>query len=239
MTHPLHSPGRRFPTGRGTCLVAMVVPLVTAVNASCPIDPERPETIQLQACRPTPISPAEKAIVLAALPTEGEVMNLGKSDIEKLDAVRHVLRFHDRDKVYDLKVVDVPQAWTGLYRRGVLLISLPALKMLTSGELVAIVAHEVGHEYVWEALEAARAERDEARLRSLELACDAIAAITLTRIGVPPDRLTSALDRVFTYNHRHFGISRNHASYPDLNERRAVVARAARVSGVEQNRGRP
>jgi Zn-dependent protease with chaperone function len=39
----------------------------------------------------------------------------------------------------------------GLYGRAVLLISLPALRLLRAEQLEALVAHEIAHEYWWDA----------------------------------------------------------------------------------------
>lgn len=78
-----------------------------------------------------------------------------------------VFRSHRRDGVYALKVTSVPQAWTGLHGRAVLLVSLPALQLLSSQELQALVAHEVGHEYLWREYAIAQQDKNTQRLREL------------------------------------------------------------------------
>lgn len=45
----------------------------------------------------------------------------------RLEAVRAVLQVVGRDGVYDVQIVEAPQARAGLYGRAILLISLPAL----------------------------------------------------------------------------------------------------------------
>jgi predicted Zn-dependent protease len=99
------------------------------------------------------------------------------------------------------------------------------LRLLDSEELQAVVAHEIGHEYVWQEYAVARARNDTARLRELELACDSIAVLTLARIGVKPDRLVTAVEKELRFNHDRFGRPNNENSYPSLKTRRELVKR--------------
>jgi Zn-dependent protease with chaperone function len=146
---------------RSLTFAVALFPTVAVAQQECidlPITTQR--AIDLDACRPTPISAGEKDMVLKSLPPEGEVTKLAESERRKLTDLARVLRFHRRDGVYALKVISVPQAWTGLHGRAVLLISLPALQLLDSQELQALVAHEVGHEYLWKEYAAARKDGD-------------------------------------------------------------------------------
>lgn len=179
----------------------------------------------LDAVRPAPVTPAEREQVLATLPAEGEVTRLDAGQRAKLAAVRRVLELHGRDSVYVLKVIDVPQAFVGLHGRAVVLISRPALDLLDAGELQALAAHEVGHEFFW--MEYARARRDDDRagLRRLELLCDGVAIVTLRRAGVDPAHLSSALDRVTRYNRDRIGVMLNEDHYPTVGDRRAFSRR--------------
>jgi hypothetical protein len=124
---------------------------------------------------------------------------------------------------YEIKVISVPQAWTGLHERVVLLISRPALALLTSEELQALAAHEIGHEYLWESYRVAERQGDTKRLRELELACDAIAVLTLERIGVSTSHLTAGLEKVRQFNLQRFGWASNESSYPSPAARRRLV----------------
>jgi hypothetical protein len=98
---------------------------------------------KLNACRPEPVSNQEKQSLLASLPERGEVKNLTEDQKRKLSSLNAVLALHARNDVYVVKVIDVPQAWTGLYGRGVLLISAALLNVVSSGELQALVAHDL------------------------------------------------------------------------------------------------
>jgi hypothetical protein len=179
-------------------------------------------------CRPAPVSAAEKALVLASLPAEGEVTSFTRTQREKLDRILPALRLHARDSTYAVKVVDVGQITTALVGRVVLLISRPALDFLYPYELEALAAHEVGHEYVWEEYETAVRDKDARRLRQLELVCDRVAAQTLLRLGIPPTQLTRALDRALGFNRARFGTTLNEWCYPTLHERAEVIREVAR-----------
>jgi Zn-dependent protease with chaperone function len=179
----------------------------------------------LAACRPAPATAAQREAILRTLPEQGAVTTLASQEGAKLDTVISVLRFHARDDVYQVKVIDVPQAWTGLHGRAVLLISLPALRLLAAEQLQALVAHEIAHEYWWDEWETARQGSDQGRLRSLEGLCDALAVLTLTGLGIPAERLSSALSAIHDFNRRRVGIAANDANYPTLRERRRIVKR--------------
>jgi hypothetical protein len=163
----------------------------------CLAGPAGPRDLNYLAdCRPAPVSAAERVAILRTLPHEGAVAKLASKDRAKLDSLESVLRLHERDEVYEVKIIDVPQAWSGLHGRAVLLVSLPALQLLSREQLQSLVAHEIGHEYWWEAWGAAHRQGDQNRLRILEALCDAVAVLTLTALGIPAERLSSALGAV-------------------------------------------
>jgi len=184
--------------------------------------------LDLDACRPEPVSALEKAAVLRSLPVDGAVTHFSTGDRRKLEELDPVLRAQSRQGVYEVRIITVPQAWTGLYARSVLLISMPALVLLTSEELQALVAHEIGHEYVWQQYESAKTRKDAKRLRELELVCDAIAIATLRRIGVAPERLESASEKVFSYNRERLGVALNDDNYPSVRERTHLIKKMTR-----------
>jgi len=178
---------------------------------------------KLDACRPKPVTDQEKQLLLAFLPGRGEVRILNEGQKRKLSALDTVLALHARNDVYVVKVIDVPQAWTGLYGRGVLLISAPLLKLVSPDELQALVAHEIGHEYTWAAWNSAQATGQKDQMHEIELTCDAIAFVTLQKLDEDPKSLISALERVAQFNRGHFGDAIDQTSHPPLQERREVV----------------
>ena len=76
------------------------------------------------------------------------------------------------------------------------------LQQLNADELVAIIAHELGHDYVWDEYEQARQHEDDHRLQELELRCDGIAIIAMARLGVGSEHLVSALTKLARHNKR-------------------------------------
>ena len=200
------------------------------------------DVMNLDTCRPAPAGADEKSAALRSLPKEGEVTQLSDGDRLKLRDLAPILRLHAREGVYEIKVISVPQAWMGLYQRAILLISLPALQLLGSEELQALVAHEIGHEYVWEEYAIAQERGNQARLRELELACDRIAVFTLERIGVRPDRLITGLEKVSWFNRYRLGQAANESYYPPLKIRRNLVKSLSRTNAslsVSQGAGKP
>ena len=109
----------------------------------------------LRALRGVPISLQERELVRATLPADG-ALTPTPNEIKKLDALKPVLIYHERDQVFDIKVIELPQAYIGLHERAILLISRPALKVLSAQELQALVAHEVGHDFLWNEFEHGR-----------------------------------------------------------------------------------
>ena len=186
-------------------------------DARCQTEPV--ERDFLTECRPQAVSPEQTAAVVQSLPRDGAITIFTATQSAKLGALGAILRVYQREHVYQIRVIDVPQAWTGLDGKAVLLISKPALDLLSVTELQALAAHEAAHEYLFAAYEAARAAQDESRLREIEEDCDRIAVFALAQIGIPPARLASAVEKVYRYNRAHFGIALNEGSYPALKDR--------------------
>jgi hypothetical protein len=113
----------------------------------------------------------------------------------------------------------------GLARQSRSLDLTAGVELLTAEELQALVAHEIGHEYVWQKYASAKTRGDAKRLRELELVCDAIAVATLTILGLPPDRLETATEKIFRYNRERFGMALNQANYPSLKQRGQLIKR--------------
>ena len=177
---------------------------------------------QLDAARPAPLSRKDVDAILGTLPPEGEITAPGPQAQRKVDAVRQLLTATGRDW-YAIKVIDLPQAAVAVHARAVILISAPTLELVSAAELQALAAHEIGHEYVWMEWERARRGADQERLRQLELACDAIAAITLHGLGMNPSALPDGLEKLTRFNRERFGEARNEKNYPRVTERRAFA----------------
>jgi hypothetical protein len=101
-------------------------------------------------------------------------------------SANHGLRRADRP--HPLKVIDVDHAFVGLHPRTVVLASPPALSLFSDAEFAALVAHELGHEFVWSVHWDAMHRHDHHAMRELELRCDAIACSRFGRSAVMPTR---------------------------------------------------
>ena len=183
--------------------------------------------LSLKTARPMPVSAVDKARVLSSLPEEGEVTTLNAAGRRKLAALDDMLRRTGRERVYDIKVITVPQAAVGLHARAVLLISEAALTLVDADELQALLAHEMGHEYVWAARERAFQLADRNGLKDLELVCDAIAIVTLYELGMDVSRLMTGIQKISRFNRERLGTARNERDYPTVAERRAFAGAVA------------
>ncbi len=125
--------------------------------------------------------------------------------------------------MYEIKVIAVPQAVVVLHARAIILISEPALTLLDADELQALLAHEMGHGYVWTEREQAFQLGDHERLKDLELVCDAIAIVTLHGLGMDVSRLMSGVEKTSRFNRERFGKANNERDYPTVAERRAFA----------------
>jgi hypothetical protein len=153
----------------------------------------------LDKARPKPVAPDLRALILAALPTEGRIRKVQEPLQVKLESLEAVLRLQQRNSVYEICVFHAtpkPFAFVGLHERAAVLISDAALSLLSAAELQASVAHEIGHEYVWTTyIETAR-RRDNRRLKEIELFCDGVAILTLRRVGLGAEPLLTAAERI-------------------------------------------
>ena len=175
--------------------------------------------------------------MLAGLPKQGEVQNLDDDAQRKLAALAPVLEAARRGSVHAVKVIDVPQAFVGLHARTVVLISLPALRLMTADELQALVAHETGHEYVDAEYQRATAEGLSGRLQDLELVCDIIAVMTLHAIGQEAWSLVAGIEKLLRFDRFHFGREMDYPDYPSPLLRRSVaLALEKKISRVAARR---
>jgi hypothetical protein len=183
----------------------------------------------LEAVRPAPLSAEDIGLILRMLPPTGEVTDLRSQAQRKVGLVWQLLAATRRDW-YQVKVIDVPQAVVALHARSVVLISAPALAVLNGAELQALAAHEIGHEYLWARYERARRDADRESLKELELLCDAIAIVTLRKLGMNPSRLIDGIEKIGQYNRERLGTATNESDYPTVAERRTFVQQIVRWS---------
>ena len=192
-----------------------------------------PSTIafDLDRLRPAAVPAQFRDRVIASLPPDGRVKKLNPAQRAKLASLEPILRLQKRQGVYEFPVYEDRKAFVGLHFGAAVLISEAALNLLDPEELQALVAHEIGHEYVWAQHQAAEKQNDSRRLKELELVCDGVAILTLRRVGVDPNYLVSGLEKVIRLNRTLAGQSDNDSAYPSLDERKkfaqAVMGRNA------------
>ena len=87
-------------------------------------------TESLRSLPPLPISETDRTEALESVPAES-VLVPDTEERAKLEALQTVLVYHDRQQVIETKLIDVPRAVVGLYQRSVVLISRPALRVLS------------------------------------------------------------------------------------------------------------
>lgn len=179
----------------------------------------------LAGLRPMPLDAAARSQVIATLPEKGN-LRPSRAEGDRIAAAERVLDYSARRGIITVRVIELDYAFVGLYFRTVVLVSRQALAVVTPDEFAALVAHEVGHDYDWDAYWTAMQQHDHARMRQLELRADAIAVLTLQRNGVAPDRLISAVQKVTRYNER-LGATANAEDYVSLAERVPFIREVA------------
>ncbi len=145
--------------------------------------------------RPLRLRPEARSRITATLPPVGE-LTPSAEERAKLAAADSILAFHNRTGAVEVKLIEVFQAFVGLHGRSVVLVSQPALTVLSAAEVQALVAHELGHDYFWEEYERAAGKKDRRLIRELELRCDAISLLTLRAMKLDTKALGLALAKI-------------------------------------------
>lgn len=183
--------------------------------------------------RPPRLAPQLRARVIASLPTEGELAPSAK-ERAKIGAADLILAFHERTGALEVKLVEVFQASVELHGRSVVLISRPALNLLSASEVQVLVAHELGHDYFWQEYEQAASKIDKRLLRELELRCDAIAILTFRAMNLDGKALGSAVAKINRFNAR-FGTPVNVDRYVSDAERARFHEALLSLLGTDPN----
>ena len=177
----------------------------------------------LSRIRPLVLAPQLRTKVLKMLQKD-DLVSPSVEGLAKLRTLEPILKYHQRDSVIEVKVLRAPTATAVFLAGAAVLITEPALKILTAGELQAVVAHELGHEYYWTRFELARQNHEYTELQELELRCDGIAVITMEHLGLDPTSLISAIAKLNKYN-SHPSSSIAPQNYVAFNERVTFIRR--------------
>jgi hypothetical protein len=180
----------------------------------------------LERMRPSPLEANQRARVIAAMPRgaiQPDALTLAKMSLGE-----EVLAYHARHGLITFVIIKVAPAFIGLDGRSVILVSANILPLLNKEEFAALVAHEIGHEYVWAEYQRAKERHDQARIRELELRCDGIAVLTIRRLGLDTQRLLRAI-QVLTWYNQELGLDENANDYVSGDERRAFIVAVAKL----------
>lgn len=155
----------------------------------------------LKSIRPAAVSADKKARALAMVRKE-DVIEPSAERQAKLDALRPVLAYLERDVAIEVKILRLELAWAGFLGGAAVLVSEGAVDLLTAEELQAVVAHELAHEYFSDEYEGARTSKRYDMVKEIELRCDAISIVTLRGLHLDPGALLSAVAKLTKFNER-------------------------------------
>jgi hypothetical protein len=182
---------------------------------------------QLDAIRKPHLSMQDRQTVRLALPKQGEIRPSGK-DARKLATIGPLLQYHQQTGTIQIKVIDLSRAFVGLYARSFILISGHALYLVDAEELKALAAHELAHDYFWDEYQVAKENHETQRVQEFELRCDAVAILTMIDLQLNPDKLSSALDKLNSFNAK-FGVPTNANLYVTLQERICFIKKTIAI----------
>jgi peptidase M48-like protein len=172
----------------------------------------------LKSLRPPPVSADKRARSLAMVRKE-DVVEPSRERQAKLDSLRPILAYLERESATEVKLLRLNVAWAGFLDGAAVLISPDALDLLTPSELQAVIAHELAHEYFASEYDGARAKKDYDTVKEIELRCDAVAIVTMSRLGLDRGALLSGVAKLTKFNERRGFPNRQDLS-PSWDERR-------------------
>jgi hypothetical protein len=171
----------------------------------------------LKRIRPAAVSAARRARSLAMVRKE-DMIEPSAARQAKLDALRPVLEYLERDTVVEVKILRLRLAWAGFLEGAAVLVSEAAIDLLTAEELQGVVAHELAHEYFSDEYEAARRDRRYDTVKEIELRCDAISIVTMKELRLDSGALLSGVSKMAKFNERR-GFPNNPNLVPSAEER--------------------
>lgn len=172
----------------------------------------------LKSIRPVEISAEQRAVIVASI-RKDDLVAPSPGRQAKLNGLPPVLKYHERDAL-PIKILRFPGplAWAAFLEGAAVLVSEDAMDLLTTEELQAVIAHELGHEYFAAESELARKNKQWDKVKEVELRCDAISIITMKSIGLNPNALISGVTKLTRFNQEH-GVRSMPNLEPSLNDR--------------------
>jgi Zn-dependent protease with chaperone function len=159
-----------------------------------------------------------RAQAVAALPASLHKRRITQSKLlSRVETIfRQTLQLHGRGGKLDLFLFqdDIPSAM--LWRGCVLALSDGLADPLYDGELAGIIAHELGHSYFEDEMDAAQRAKDTRAMRVVELKCDAVAILSLKLLSYGPALYLRGLQRIQVIIKRKSRSSGIFQSHPEL-----------------------
>lgn len=145
------------------------------------------------------------------------------ADVERIRRVLAPLfALHGGGSTLIISVLYTTQPKIGINRGSVLLITSGLLRLLNDDELLALSAHEVGHQYFRREFLRALDAGDNRALRIIELKCDAIAVLSLLILNHKPDALVRGLQ--WAKGSVYDLSSGDSSAHPDLKLRKRLIS---------------
>jgi len=182
----------------------------------------------LDRIRPAPINESDKKYLLRDMTlVTGEAAVRDPAQIQKLkQRVRGTLALHRRINIVDFYIFRYPYPGAMNKPGAFIAVTTTLLQMVGDDEtaLIGIVSHELAHEYVASEMTDAHNKNDLARMRELELFCDAVAASSLVALGLDPARYAVVLERIATSSKEMLKLNNGEREMPNVELRKRLIA---------------
>lgn len=179
---------------------------------------------------PTEVQAAQEFKILRESKEFAPARNLPHAESgNEVDRVRRVLKplfeLHGGGSTLIISVLHTQHPILGIGRGSVLLLSNSLLEVLSDDELLALAAHEVGHQYFRREFAKAEDAGDQSALRIIEFKCDAIAALSLKALGLDPAALLRGL--AWAKGTGEMAVGGDTRTHPEINTRKRFLERLA------------
>jgi hypothetical protein len=179
------------------------------------------------------VSKSDKEFLLRDIPlvTTKTRINDQREILRVQTRVRAVLALHRRVQTIEFVIFRYEQPVILTKPGTVIAISTRFLDLAGNDEaaLSGAVSHEIAHEYVALEIYSALQQGDMARLRELELFCDAIAVASLIALGMDPTRYSQLLKKVMSFSPEAVKLNDGHGEMPSLTIRLQLIGEVQKV----------
>jgi len=184
--------------------------------------------IYLDQIRPAPVKDGDKAFLMRNMSIlTGETGVHDPELLQKLrQKIRQTLALHRRIQIVDLYVFRYPYPVAMNKPGAFVALSTTMLNLIGDDDsaLIGAVSHELAHEYVASEHFEAVQKHDLAKMRELELFCDAVATASLIAMGLDPSHYASLLERAVNSSPEAAEMNNGQREMPNITLRKRVIA---------------